>query len=133
MAQDSTPTKANPKSSPNVASKTETVAPEAVNEATAPSTGKVEATIPQDETPMPTAPAPVKAVPARRKYDTPKFNPSTEKEIRVLMNNARIFPDDSRLTADKDIAQLAMFTTNLIQLLNAEFIVGVPVYEDTQN
>lgn len=132
MPEDCTPTESNPELSPTVASKTETVAPEVVNEATAPSPDEVEATIQQDERPMPTAPAPVKAVPARRKYGTSKFNPSTEKEIRVLMNNARIYPDESRLTTEEDIVQLAMFTTNLIQLLNAEFIVGVAVCEDTQ-
>lgn len=64
-------------------------------------------------------------------YSPPKYSETTEKEIRTMMNNARGVKDNNPFTADGDVAKLAMFTTNLVQLLNAEYIVSCsPPYPD---
>lgn len=55
----------------------------------------------------------------------PKFNPDTEKEIRTLMNNVRLIQEGNTLN-EEGIMDLAALTTNLIQLLNAEYIVSIP-------
>ncbi|KAI1609519.1 hypothetical protein EDD36DRAFT_73541 [Exophiala viscosa] len=51
----------------------------------------------------------------------PKFSEEAEKEIRTMMNNARSVKDHNMFKTDEDVVKLATFTTNLIQLMNAEY------------
>ncbi|KIV81483.1 hypothetical protein PV11_03668 [Exophiala sideris] len=52
----------------------------------------------------------------------PKFSEEVEKEIRTMMNNARNIKDHNMFKTDEDVVKLATFTTNLIQLMNAEYV-----------
>ena len=68
--------------------------------------------------------------PARVKIP-PKFSEEVEKEIRTMMNNARTVKDHNMFKTDEDVVKLATFTNNLIQLMNAEYIVSCsPSYPD---
>ncbi|KIW55244.1 hypothetical protein PV05_07539 [Exophiala xenobiotica] len=59
---------------------------------------------------------------APRVYNEHKFDPATEEEIRSIMFNARNISEDSQCKTETDVVKLATLTTNLIQLLNAEYI-----------
>ena len=63
---------------------------------------------------------------APRVYNEHKFDPATEEEIRSIMFNARNISEDSQCKTETDVVKLATLTTNLIQLLNAEYIVSLP-------
>ncbi|KAK5363082.1 hypothetical protein LTR20_009991 [Exophiala xenobiotica] len=64
----------------------------------------------------------VDKTPARRVYKDHKFDPATEEEIRSIMLHARNISHDNEINTETDIVKLATLTTNLIQLLNAEYI-----------
>jgi hypothetical protein len=68
----------------------------------------------------------VDKTPARRVYKDHKFDPATEEEIRSIMLDARNISHDNEINTETDIVKLATLTTNLIQLLNAEYIVSLP-------
>jgi len=64
-----------------------------------------------------------------RRYTPPKFNPQTEKELRDLMNKARSMQrgESKQFNTEEEILGLALFATNLVQLMNSEYIVSGPL------
>lgn len=65
-----------------------------------------------------------KGMSTTRSHVNYKFDPATENEIRDLMQNARNVDKTHHFKSDKDTTKLAHLATNLIQLLNAEYIVS---------
>lgn len=65
-----------------------------------------------------------KGTSSTRVHANAKFDPVTEEEIRDLMQNARNVDKTHQFKTEEDITKLAHLTTNLIQLLNAEYIVS---------
>ncbi|KAK6386971.1 uncharacterized protein PV06_07816 [Exophiala oligosperma] len=63
-----------------------------------------------------------KGMSTTRSHVNYKFDPATENEIRDLMQNARNVDKTHHFKSDKDTTKLAHLATNLIQLLNAEYI-----------
>ncbi|KIW19036.1 hypothetical protein PV08_03326 [Exophiala spinifera] len=69
-----------------------------------------------------TAPPRGKGTSSTRVQANAKFDPATEDEIRDLMQNARNVDKTHQFKTEEEITKLARLTTNLIQLLNAEYI-----------
>ncbi|EXJ87331.1 hypothetical protein A1O3_04290 [Capronia epimyces CBS 606.96] len=90
------------------------------NDLTCPSTTKAEPNAQQNGSSTPPADAAATA-PDTRVYIIPKFSTSTEKEIRTLMNRVRSIQDGSTFT-EEDTMKLAALTTNLVEIMNAEYI-----------
>lgn len=65
-----------------------------------------------------------------RAHGPPKFSASTEANIRHMLNMARHAHQDNQFKTEEDVKELALLTTNLIQLMNASYIVGArPWYQ----
>lgn len=57
----------------------------------------------------------------------PRFDPTTEDHIRELMHKAKAVAKgskDNSFKSEDEIKELAEFTTNLVQLMNAAYIVS---------
>ncbi|KAL2432737.1 hypothetical protein ABEF95_014954 [Exophiala dermatitidis] len=55
-------------------------------------------------------------------YSIPKFDASTEKEIRAMMNRIRSIHNGKTVLTHEEVMDLAAFTGSLIQIMNAEYI-----------
>ncbi|EXJ83444.1 hypothetical protein A1O1_07067 [Capronia coronata CBS 617.96] len=92
------------------------------NDTTSAHPAKAEPNVQQNGTSTPSTDSATKTT-DQRAYNVPKFSTSTEKEIRDLMNSVRLGPvhEGDTITV-KDFRNLGLLTTNLVQLMNAEYI-----------